>query len=362
MIEVKIRKRLAEFELDVDVSLPASTVAVFGPSGSGKSTLLNAIAGLLRPDAGRIAIRQEVLFDDGEKINLPPEARRLGLVPQDGLLLPHRTVKQNLLYGYRRVRGRPRRVELDEVAEVLEIGHLLGRYPGNLSGGERQRVALGRALLASPHLLLFDEPLASIDATLKGKILSYLQRAIAHFGIPALYISHDRSEVTRLADTIVVLRQGKVIACGRYNDIIDSPGVYRAFTREGIDNVLEATILANKQDEGYSEVQVRSTVFKVPLMEAPAGSIIILNIKAGDIILARDRPARISTRNVLPGSVKRLADVGDLLLAHIDVGCELIVELTPEAVRELEIGEGARIWALIKTNAFTFDLFGNELS
>lgn len=360
MIEIRISKRLGEFTLEADLSLPSATVALFGPSGGGKSTLLHAVAGLIKPDSGRIAIDGDIVFDASAGIDVPPDRRGLGLVPQDGLLFPHKKVRDNLLYGFHRVKGRPRTIGLDDVVRVLEIESLLDRYPTNLSGGERQRVALGRALLTSPRLLLFDEPLASVDSPLKAKILSYLQRAISHFRIPALYVSHDHGEVTRLAEIIVVLHRGKVLAAGAYNSIIDLPPVYRVFTREGVDNVLKGTVTAEKPQEGYSEVRVGGTVFKVPPLPALKGMEVTMNIGADDIILSRSKPDRISTRNVLPGQVDRIAEVDGLLLVHIDVGCELIVELTPEAARELGLERGTEIWALIKSNAFTVDLPENQ--
>lgn len=352
MIEIAVKKKLADFTLEVDATLPMEPVAIFGPSGSGKSSLLHTVAGLLKPDSGRIAIDGQVLFDSNSGVDIPPERRGLGLVPQDGLLFPHKTVEDNLLFGFTRVKDRARIIKLDDVVEVLEIGNLLKRYPANLSGGERQRVALGRALLASPKLLLFDEPLASVDNRLKDRILPYLQKAIAHFNLPALYVSHDHEEVTRIAKTIVVMLEGGIIAGGPYLQIIDHPQVYRAFTREGVDNVLQAKVIANIPELGYSEVTSGSANFKVPPLEIETGSEISLTISANDIILAKERPSRISTRNVIEGTVLRMADVGNLLLAHIDVGCELVVELTPEAVRELELADGAQVWVLIKSNAF----------
>jgi len=352
MIEIAITKRLAGFALEVDLSLPPEPVAIFGPSGAGKSTLLKAVAGLLKPESGRVSINGRVLFDSAAGINLPAEQRCLGLVPQDGLLFPHRSVRENLLFGYRRVKGRSRSIELNEVVEVLEVGSLLERRPDTLSGGEAQRISLGRALLASPLMLLFDEPLASVDTRLKWRILPYLKRAIDHFSLPALYVSHDHAEVTSVASTIVVIEHGRVIACGPYHQIIDLPQVCRAFTREGIDNILYGKVETNRPQEGYSVVAAGSARFKVPPLDMQPGMDVAVTLRANDIILAREHPAMISTRNILPGRVARIADVGNLLLIHIDVGCELVVELTPEAVRELELSPGAEIWALIKSNAF----------
>ncbi|HUX07005.1 MAG TPA: molybdenum ABC transporter ATP-binding protein [Acidobacteriota bacterium] len=352
MIEITARKRLADFHLDVEINLPGEPVAVFGPSGAGKSTLLNIVAGLLRPDSGRISIDGEVLFDSAAGIDTPAERRGFGLVPQEGLLFPHRTVRENLLYGYRRVRGRPRTIELNEVAEVLEIGSLLDRYPATLSGGEAQRVALGRALLASPRLLLFDEPLASVDGRLKWRILPYLKLAISHFNLPALYVSHDPTEVTSIASHIAVLHGGRIVAAGPYREIIDLPEVYGIFTREGVNNVLAGTVDANLPEYGYSVVSVGEATFKVALVDAPPGAEIGLAIRANEIIISRGQPGKISTRNVLRGRVAGFANVGSLILVHVDIGCELIVELTHGAATELLLAEGTEIWVLIKSNAF----------
>ena len=353
MIEIAVRKRLADFSLDVELSLPAESVAVFGPSGAGKSTLLKSVAGLLKPDSGRIAVNDRTLFDSDSGEDIPPERRALGMMPQDPLLFPHRSVRENLLFGYRRIKGRERRVRFDEVVDILEIGALLDRRPHTLSGGEAQRVALGRALLTSPRMLLFDEPLASLDARLKARILPFLRRAIEHFGLPALYVSHDHLEVTSIAKTIVVLERGRVVGAGPYLEIIDSPRVYGAFTREGIDNVISAEVVENRHEDGYSEVAAGAARLRVPPIESPPGTAVGLTVSANDIILAREKPGRISTRNVLPGRVARIADVGNLLLVHVDVGCELVVELTPEAVKELDLEPGAEAWALIKSNAFS---------
>jgi molybdate transport system ATP-binding protein len=352
MIKIAARKKLAEFDLDVDLELPEEPVAVFGPSGAGKSTLLNIVAGLMKPDSGSISMGGDLLFDSDAGINLPAERRGFGLVPQDGLLFPHRTVRENLEFGLRRVRGRQRTIGFDEVVEILEIEPLLRRRPSTLSGGEAQRVALGRALLASPRMLLFDEPLASVDERLKRRILPYLKLAISHFRLPALYVSHDQLEVTSIAAHIAVLRQGRIVASGPFNQIIDMPEVYRTFTREGVNNSLDGVLEDTLPRFGYSVVRVGGAVFKVAPVEASAGARIGLAIRANDIILSRERPGKISARNALRGRVSSFANVGNLILVHVDVGCELIVELTPGAATELLLAEGTEVWALIKSNAF----------
>jgi len=208
--DIQIRHRLGNFALNAAFQADGHVVALFGPSGSGKSTILRIIAGLLRPEMGRIAIAGRVVFDSESGIDLPARRRRVGLVFQDGLLFPHLDVRQNLLYGgWARGVARPR-AEFDRTVEMLGIGHLLGRAPRTLSGGERQRVAIGRALLSDPAVLLMDEPVTAIDQERRAEILPYLEALAQNTRIPILYVSHAVAEVERLADRVVYLRDGRV--------------------------------------------------------------------------------------------------------------------------------------------------------
>lgn len=357
-LEFSLTLRRGDFSLNIAASMTGSALAIFGPSGSGKSTILACIAGLIKPQSGHIRVGDETFFESGRGIDLPPEHRSIGLVPQEGLLFPHLDVRANLLYG-RRSSGDPARAQrLNEVLEVLEIGHLPARRPDTLSGGERQRVALGRALLSSPKLLLLDEPLAAVDQALKRRILPYLTRALDHFRIPALYVSHDPAEVLAVTCELLVIRAGRAVAAGNYHDIVDQPAVYAAFSREGIDNVFEGVVERDCPAEGYAEVRAGTALFRVPPGIGIAGAQVQLTVKAGDIILASQHPPLVSARNVLRGTVSRLADVDGLVLAHLDVGCELIVELTPAAVRDLSLAPGAAAWALIKSNSFAIQGLG----
>jgi len=200
------------FHVDAAFDSDAPVTALCGPSGSGKTSVLSMIAGLRRPDSGFIRLGDRVLFDSAAGVHLPPERRGVGYVFQNHLLFPHLDVRGNLLYGWRRRRGRPARADLDKVTRVLELGDLLGRMPAGLSGGERQRVALGRALLCAPALLLLDEPLASVDQDLKGRVLDYIERALADWSIPTLYVSHDPGEIARIAGRVIRLDGGHVSA------------------------------------------------------------------------------------------------------------------------------------------------------
>lgn len=213
MIEVRVKKRLGDFQLDAAFTSDANVTAISGSSGSGKSTLLNAIAGLLRPDEGFIAIEGRTLFDSAHRINVAAHRRGIRVVFQDSRLFPHLTVRQNLLYGYW-LAGRRSHMTLDEIVAMLGIGHLLKRRPRTLSGGERQRVALGRSLLANPAVLLLDEPLASLDQDRKDEVLPYLRRLVSTSHIPILYVSHQRDEIEALAQRVVRLEAGRVVNGG----------------------------------------------------------------------------------------------------------------------------------------------------
>ena len=220
MLTVEIEKRLGDFTLGARFESAGGITAVFGPSGAGKTTLVNAIAGLIAPDRGRIAIDGTVLFDSERRINLPPHRREIGYIFQEGRLFPHFSVSRNLDYG-RRMRGLPEDAkQLERIVSLLDIGHLLERRPGKLSGGERQRVAIGRALLTRPRLLLLDEPLASLDAARKREILPYLERMRDEFGVPMVYVSHQAAELRRIATSVVRLEAGRVAAAGGI-DLLD---------------------------------------------------------------------------------------------------------------------------------------------
>jgi molybdate transport system ATP-binding protein len=215
MIRLAARLQRGDFALDIDVALPGSGVtALFGPSGAGKSTIIDIVAGLAKPQDGCIVVNDVVYFDSGAGIDLPPEQRRVGYVFQDARLFPHIDVAANLRYGEKRRAAADRVATFDEVVELLGIVHLLSRRPATLSGGEKQRVAIGRALLSGPRLLLLDEPLASLDAARKAEILPYLQRLRSRFALPMLYVSHVWAEVELLADHVVRLEAGRVVEQG----------------------------------------------------------------------------------------------------------------------------------------------------
>ena len=223
-MEINVTRRQGDFLVDAAFEGPESGVtALYGPSGAGKTSVIHMVAGLTRPDTGRISVNGSLLFDSARRIDLPPERRRIGYVFQDGRLFPHLSVRANLTYGMHLTPADRRFVTFDAVVRLLGIGHLLGRRPAKLSGGEKQRVAIGRALLTSPAILLMDEPLASLDAPRKAEVLPFIMRLSREYAIPILYVSHIMDEILPLADHLVIMDMGHVVASGDLEDLLSKP-------------------------------------------------------------------------------------------------------------------------------------------
>ena len=345
MLKIRVRKQLAEFALNVDAVCPYPVTAILGPSGAGKTTLLNLVSGLLRPDAGEICVDDTVLFSSEQRIDLPPEQRRIGYVFQDDLLFPHLTVRQNLRYGYRLLARGDRRFELDAVVELLELGTLVDRHPGHLSGGEQQRVALGRAILASPRLLVMDEPLASLDQGLKDRIIPYLRHIRSDLNIPMLYVSHSVAEVLQLTGQVMVLKQGQVLAHGDFFAVAHRDEVLPLLESHGFENVLPVEVV----DETH--VRYGEVILRVPPCERIPESRIFIGIRANDIILCRERPKGLSIRNAISGTVLDVVQTEGRDLVYVEVGKRLAVEVTHEAVDELALKPGEAVVCLIKAHS-----------
>lgn len=338
-LDVRIGAQLGAFALDVAFASEAAVTALFGPSGSGKTSVLNAIAGLLRPGHGRIAVDGVAFVDDG--IYMPPQKRRIGYVFQEGRLLPHLDVRGNLLYGRFFAPPAERSVNMDGVVHLLDLEHLLGRRPRELSGGEKQRVAIGRALLASPRLLLMDEPLASLDAPRKAEILYYIERLRDELRLPIVYVSHSLEEVVRLADLVVRLDRGKVVDTG--------PVVGRL--QDGA--VVETTVGSHDLAWGLTRLVFAGGAFYAADVDALVGEKVRVRVRAQDVALAVSRPAGLSMLNVLPATVKAVAHAGS---ASVDVrldlaGAELLARITRKSLSELGIEPGKAVYALIKSVA-----------
>lgn len=348
MLEVEVRTRLGDFRLDARFHGPADGVTVlFGPSGAGKSSVLAAVAGALRPDAGRIVLSGEVLFDSAKGVDLPMEKRRIGWVFQDARLFPHLSVEANLRFGLRRAPAGP--IGFDEVVGTLGVGQLLGRRPRDLSGGERQRVGLGRALLSQPRLLLMDEPLASLDAPRRAEILPFLER-VHGFGVPILYVSHSLAEAVRLGDRMAVMREGRVVAEGPLAEVVSRPELRLAGSHARDGAALDGIVQGH--DHRLTLVRAGGWEIKAPLLPLAEGAPVRLFVLARDVMLALDPPQRISARNVLQGKVAALDVQDERVLVRVEhEGGALLSALTPDAVEDLGLRPGMAVFAVVKSVA-----------
>ncbi len=353
MLEVEIQHRLGAFALDARFKSGRGLTALFGRSGAGKTSIVNAIAGLLRPERGRIAVGGKVLLDTGRRIAVPAHRRRIGYVFQEGRLFPHLTVRQNLLFGRWFAPRGATGGKLDEVVELLGIGDLLERRPGRLSGGEKQRVAIGRALLANPLLLLMDEPLASLDAARKDEILPYLERLRDDANVPIVYVSHSVGEVARLATTIVLISEGRVRAAGPVEEVLGRAELYPLTGRFEAGAVLAAQVAGTDARWGLTELSGGFGRLLVPRLEAPPGHPLRVRIRARDVILALAPPEGISALNVLPGVVEALVPIEEAALeVQLRVGGErLLARVTRRSGESLALAPGRPVFALIKTVA-----------
>ncbi len=351
-LSVVIRHTVSDFQLDVDFQAPTPGITVlFGRSGSGKSMIISTVAGLIRPAECRIAIDGIPVVDTQERLFVPPERRRIGLVFQDGRLFPHMNVAANLRYGLRR--SPPGAVSFDDVVSLLDIAGLLGRRPHTLSGGEKSRVAIGRALLSQPRLLAMDEPLAALDVQRKLEILPYLARLKQALRLPILYVTHALDEVTRLADTLVLVRAGRVPAYGPLEQML-SRGDLPLAQRDDAGAVLTTRIVGHDPGRQLSELEVAGRRLLVPLMRQQAGTPVRVRIPAREVILAAEAPNSISVHNIIAGTVRGVVPDPGRRAAMVEValdGSALLARITPDAVARLHLVPGSPVLALVKSVA-----------
>jgi molybdate transport system ATP-binding protein len=344
MLKVAVTKRRGSFLLDANFELPTpGVVALFGRSGCGKSTLVNVIAGLLDADSGTVALDDHVLLDTGRRIDVAPERRRIGYVFQDARLFPHLSVAGNLRYGEKRARAQ-RYATLDAVVGMLDLGALMDRRTHQLSGGERQRVAIGRALLSQPSLLLLDEPLASLDAARRDEVLPYLESLRDQMAVPMVYVSHNFDEVLRLATYVVLMEAGKTIAQGAVGEMSLNKDLRSIIGADAVGAIVDPT-------SGLMRVKVGHGELKVQAEALPAGARLRVQLLARDLIVATRAPQHLSVRNVLAGVITAVTsdDAGSDLVA-IDIGGTLIMaRVTQAATRELALAPDLPVWALVKS-------------
>ena len=351
MIDLRVVRKQGEFMVRAEFLRQANGVtALFGPSGAGKTSIVNMVAGLMRPDEGHIIINGHRLFDSKAKVNLPPEKRRIGYIFQDGRLLPHLSVRSNLTYGMQLTPAAERFIHLDQVVDLLGIGHLLKRRPAGLSGGEKQRVAIGRALLTSPDLLLMDEPLASLDQARKHEVLPFIQRLCREFSLPVLYVSHSMEEIINLADHLVVLEQGRVKAAGAMEALMGRLDLGHLFGRDDFGSVISTTVAQNADEHGLTHLHFPGGTLKVPQPAAAPGSSLRVQIPAHNVGIALQPPLQTSYQNIFPGTIESTSRVaGPFVDLVIDIGCPLLARVTTSAEAQLGLHKGQKVYALVKS-------------
>jgi molybdate transport system ATP-binding protein len=355
MIDVDIEQELGRFRLAVAFRAEAPIVGLFGRSGAGKTSVINAIAGIATPQRGHIRVDGTALFDATQGIDVPPEARRIAYVFQDALLFPHLDVKANLLYGQRLRPAAERFIDQDRVVDLLGLGSLMTRKTRALSGGEKQRVAIGRALLAQPRIILLDEPLAALDSARKSEILAYIERLRDELHIPMVYVSHSVPEIMRLADTIVLLADGKCLAAGPAEQVLERADLGPVGDGDQAGSLIETRIVGHDAAERLTTLAFDGGRLLVPELRGAVGDRVRATVRARDVSLALQRPTEISILNVLPG---RVASIDGDARATVDVrvavgGAVLIARITRRSLRELNVHAGQDLFALVK--AVTFD-------
>ncbi|MDP5220319.1 molybdenum ABC transporter ATP-binding protein [Ruegeria sp. 2205SS24-7] len=348
-LSVDILHPLGAMDLEVCFEAPRGVTALFGASGTGKTSVINAVAGLLRPRTGRIILDGEPIFDTAMKIDLPVHKRCLGCVFQDGRLFPHLNVQQNLVYGQKFAAVDSTGPDLPEVAGMLGISELLSRRPAALSGGEKQRVAIGRALLSRPKMLVMDEPLAALDEPRKQDILPYLERLRDETDIPILYVSHSVSEVARLATTVVMMDKGKVTRFGPAEEILSDPANVRQLGLREAGSVLQGVVAAH-HDDGLTEVTVSGGTLLLPHVNVDPGHQIRVRVLAKDIILATKAPKGLSALNILPADIVSIRDgSGPGTIVQLKAGEDLLLaRITRRSAEAMALKSGDRVHAVIK--------------
>jgi len=354
LIRIDIARQLGAFRLAAAFEVQArGATVVFGASGAGKSCLLAAIAGLVKPDSGQIEIAGETLFDSARAIDVAAEARRVGFVFQEARLFPHMSVRANLEYGSKRRKEHKAAVRFDDVVALLGIAGLMERRPRTLSGGEKQRVAIGRALLSNPRLLLLDEPLASLDDPRKAEILPFLERLRDEIGIPMLYVTHSMDEVARIADHLVLLDQGKVVAAGSPGELSGRLDLPLLIDRPDVGAILLGQVAAQDEARGVTRVAVGATEFLLSHIDLPPTHPVRLRVLARDVAIATQRPEGLSVQNVLSCRLTALVDrPNGRCLLQLDLGgASLLALLTADSARRLHLQAGQDVFALVKSVA-----------
>ncbi len=358
LLHLNIRKAFAGgFALDVNVSIAPGITILFGPSGAGKTTLLDCIAGLTTPNAGRIAVGEKTFFDPAHAINLSPRKRNAGYVFQDLALFPHLSAEQNIAFGISHLPAEESREKVRAILESFRIGPLSSRKPEELSGGEKQRVAVARALVTNPRVLLLDEPLAALDAATKSKIIADLSEWNNAHQIPIVYVTHSREEVFALGERALILENGKITAQGTPHEVLSAPRRETVAQLAGFENILDATVLTLNEDRGTMTCQIvtcqigPAILLETPLVRAAIGETLRVGIRAGDILISTILPMGLSARNILPGDVVSVERRDMIVAAKVNCGVEMEAHLTLAARDSLALEPGREVWLVVKTHS-----------
>jgi molybdate transport system ATP-binding protein len=356
-LEVRISKRFPNpeqaFDLNVHFRVPAGFTILFGASGAGKTTVLDCIAGLSRPDEGRIAVGED-LFDSGKKRDVPAWKRRIGYVIQDLALFPHLTAEENVAFGLHALAAAERQRRSREMLRTFRIEHLRDRKPAQISGGERQRMALARTLVTEPRALLLDEPLAALDHPTKSHILDDLRQWNQSHRVPILYVTHSGEEVFALGEQVIVLAEGRIVAQGPPHEVMSAPRLETVAQLLGFENIFDATVTLLHEERGTMTCRLGAgpVELETPLVRGDIGSQLRVGIRAGDLLLATESPRGLSARNVMPGTVRRIERRDVIISAVVDCsGTEFEVHLTLAAREALQLAPGKSLWVVVKTHS-----------
>lgn len=343
----------APFLLDVSIETPPGITILFGPSGAGKSTFLDCVAGLARPDDGRITVGENILFDSSNRIDVPPQKRDIAYVFQSLALFPHLTVEENVEFGLSDLPEPQRQERTAEILTAFRVEKLRHQRPGQMSGGERQRTALARSLVTDPRVLLLDEPLTGLDAELKTAIVEDLRAWNTAKRISILYVTHSRDEVDALGERVIAIENGHVVSHGLPMDVLGAPRRKRLAQTAGFENLLAGVVLDLREPDGVMRVRLGESAceIEVPLGYASVGHRVQVAIRAGDILLAAERPRGLSARNILEGRIASLEQRGTMFIARVDCGVMFVAHVTPGAVRALGLSPFKLVWLVLKTHS-----------
>lgn len=356
-LSAHLKRKKGNFFLDIRVDFKEGITGVFGPSGAGKTSLMHLLSGLEQPDEGYVKIDDTYVVDRSTKIWEPARNRKIGYVFQEGRLFPHMTVRKNLLFATKYIPKGEQVIEFDELVNLLEVKDLLEKHPKQLSGGEKQRVAIGRALLSAPKLLLMDEPFSSLDVKLRRQIIPYLIKINRNFNIPMLVVSHDLPDLLNLTRELLLLKNGCVAGQGNYLDLVENENLFELMRGSGLMNVIQFKVEARNKDNGLTTLlnKTASRTIKVEreisLDSCQIGDEMSVSLRPEDIAITLEQIPNISIRNQLEGKICKIIQKENRNYCMVDVGFKLLVSITHASLQKMELAKGKQVWCLFKSMA-----------